>query len=212
MWARPAEEGLDRLHQYMAKGAEPYQVLIELENLRDFYEITRKDSKDFIDWYQKEIVKDILQMIKGTFDYDIKPYVLMLRRLGADWRELDIIERSIEQGHLRENAIRDYRIRFVADHEADILAAFQKNVIAGINRLWFYSIKADEIDRVEDIIEDHKDSLIKLILTYLKEGDMTDYGTAKGIIIKLQNIGIKWPELDIALRSILKAFKETHGD
>lgn len=101
MWARPAKEGLDQLHQYMAKGAEPYQVLVELENLRDFYEVTRKDAKDFIDWYQKEIVKDVLTMIAAPFDYDIKPYVLMLRRLGADWRELDVIEDSINRGHLR---------------------------------------------------------------------------------------------------------------
>jgi hypothetical protein len=101
MWAKPAKEELDRLHQYMAKGGEPYYVLVELENLRDFYEVTRKDAKDFIDWYQKEIVKDILTMIKAPFDYDIKPYVLMLYRLGADWQELDIINRSIEQGHLR---------------------------------------------------------------------------------------------------------------
>lgn len=208
MWARPAKEGLDRLHQYMAKGAEPYQVLVELENLRDFYEVTRKDAKDFIDWYQKEIVKDVLTMIAAPFDYDIKPYVLMLRRLGADWRELDVIEDSINRGHLRENRYSEYRTQYVAQHEADIMSAFQRGILQGINRLWFYTIKADEIERVEDIIEDHKDTLIKLILTYLREGDMTDYGTAKGIIIKLQDAGIAWPELDIALRSILKAFDD----
>ena len=101
MWAKPAEEELDRLHRYMASDGEIYYVLVELENLRDFYEVTRKDAKDFINWYQKEIVKDILKMIKEPFDYDIKPYVMMLRRLGADWRDLDIIERSIVQGHLR---------------------------------------------------------------------------------------------------------------
>jgi hypothetical protein len=208
MWAEPAQKGLDKLHKYMEQGGEPYYILVELENLRDFYEVTRKDAKDFIDWYQKEIVKDVLTMIAAPFDYDIKPYVLMLRRLGADWRELDVIEDSINRGHLRENRYGEYRTRYVAQHEPDIMSAFQRNILSGINRLWFYSIKADEIERVEDMIEEHKGTLIKLILTYLREGDMTDYGTAKGIIIKLQDSGIAWPELDVALRSILKAFDD----
>lgn len=208
MWAEPAQKGLDKLHRYMEQGGEPYYILVELENLRDFYEVTRKDAKDFIDWYQKEIVKDVLTMIAATFDYDIKPYVLMLRRLGADWRELDVIEDSINRGYLRENRYSEYRTRYVAQHEPDIMSAFQRNILSGINRLWFYTIKADEIERVEDMIEEHKDTLIKLILTYLRNGDMTDYGTAKGIIIKLQDAGVAWPELDIALRSILKAFDD----
>ena len=208
MWAEPAQKGLDRIHKYIADGGEMYYALVDLENLRDFYEVTRKDAKDFIDWYQKEIVKDVLTMIAAPFDYDIKPYVLMLRRLGADWRELDVIEDSINRGYLRENRYSEYRKQYVAQHTPDIMSAFQRGILQGISRLWFYTIKADEIERVEDIIEDHKDTLIKLILTYLREGDMTDYGTAKGIIIKLHDAGIDWPELDVALRSILKAFED----
>ena len=207
MWAEPAQKGLDKLHKYMEQGGEPYYILVELENLRDFYEVTRKDAKDFIDWYQKEIVKDILTMIAATFDYDIKPYVLMLRRLGADWRELDVIEDSINRGHLRENQQYD-RTAFIARHEDEVLAAFKKGLMDGLNRLWSLNIKANEIDRVEEIVEEYKDTYMRLILTYIKEGDMFDYGTAKSIIIKLWHAGIEWPELKVPFNSIMQAFKE----
>lgn len=207
MWAEPAQKGLDKLHKYMEQGGEPYYILVELENLRDFYEVTRKDAKDFIDWYQKEIVKDVLTMIAAPFDYDIKPYVLMLRRLGADWRELDVIEDSINRGHLRENQQYD-RTAFIARHEEEVLAAFKKGLMDGLNRLWSLNIKANEIDRVEEIVEEYKDTYMRLILTYIKEGDMFDYGTAKSIIIKLWHAGIEWPELKVPFHSIMRAFKD----
>jgi hypothetical protein len=211
MWLKDIGSQLEDLYNYMDKNgsnADVYQTLVTLENLRDFRELDQQAVTDFIEWYKKLIVKDILNMVKAPFDYDINVYLKMLYRLGAEWPELEIIDRSINSEVIRENRYSEYRTQYVTQHEADIMSAFQRGILQGINRLWFYTIKADEIDRVKDMIEDHKDTLIKLILTYLRHGDMTDYGTAKGIIIKLQNAGITWPELDIAMRSILNAFED----
>ena len=209
---------LDKLQQAIERGrVGPFRVLVEVESLRDFHELSAQGAKDFVDWNKHVIMKELLEMIAEVFDNDIAPYVRMLRRLGAEWQELDILEQSITKGHLREDDDGDYstyrittayRTKYIADHEQDILNAFRHNVLRGINRLSFFSIKADEIPYVEDILEDNKEQIMKLLLTYLREGDMTDYGTAKGIIIKLQDAGVAWPELDIALRSILKAFDD----
>lgn len=208
-----ATEELDRLQRLIDRpGTEPYNILNELEGFVYFEDIPKKSATDFVDWNKTTIMKDLLGMINATFDYDIAPYVKLLRRLGAEWRELDILEQSIAKGHLRETDYNDYRTRFVADHEDDIVNAFKQNVLRGINRLSFYSIKVDEIPYVEDILEDNKEQLMKLLLTYLREGDMTDYGTAKGIVVKLLNADVKWTELEIILNSILKAFKEHYGE
>ncbi len=208
-----ATDELDRLQQAIERGrVGPFRVLVEVENLRDFHELSAEGAKDFVDWNKHVIMKELLEMIAEVFDNDIAPYVKMLRRLGADWRELDILEQSIARGHLRETDYSNYRTRFVADHEDDIVNAFKQNVMRGINRLSFYSIKADEIPYVEDILEDNKEMIVKLLLNYIRFGDMTDYGTAKGIVVKLLNADVKWPELDTILNSILKAFKEQYGE
>lgn len=208
-----ATEELDKLQQAIERGrVGPFRVLVEVESMRDFRELSADAAKDFVDWNKHVIVKELLEMIAEVFDNDIAPYVRMLRRLGADWRELDILEQSIAKGHLRESDYNDYRARFVADHEQAILDAFGRNVLHGLNRLIFFSIKADEIPYVEDILEDNKETLIKLLLTYMKEGDLDDFGTAKGIIVKLLNAGVTWPELDTILNSILKAFKEYYSE
>jgi hypothetical protein len=61
-----------------------------------------------------------------------------------------------------------------------------------------YSV--DEIPKASNLLEKHKDRLIKELLTNVKEGSG---GYANRCISSLKNIGLTWPELDIIRKSIL---------
>ena len=169
------------------------------------------EIKQFLDEHKTHFIKILLELIKegyeGGLDY-AKYLVYNLKRHGFDWPELDIIDRSVKQ--LSESDSYDL-VGYDALRKNNIdkvLKSFKLGAWNGFKSLDFFSLKAAEVPGAVDALEAFKEQFVKMLLTRMKSGDYGDVGTARNLAHQMQSVGMRWPELDVVIKSANKAFDD----
>jgi len=190
----PRDRMLDRLEDiFTDPGTDVFDRITELDIARSILQRISQDDVDAIlANYKTHIIKDTLKhLMHGAVDVDVPIFLRTLQGLGANWRELDIIEKSVggnspqldEAPRTSDEIIRD---------------EFDYNIFYGIAALRIYSRQLAEFPEYEQLVNTHKAKLIRLLLELCKDNE---FGVAKFRAEDLQTAGVDWPELDIIIDS-----------
>ncbi len=174
---------------------------------------------EFFNKHKDGMMRGILYILKNHTDYgfignDFVNVVKGARKIGLDWPELKIIEKSA-QAMPNTEVDETIRLNLKDDREA-MLDRLEKifndtgtDVYDRIAELDIARNVLRRIDKsdVEEILEKYKTNIIKDTLHYLRHG-VVDVEIPV-YIRTLKDLGADWPELNIILRSLEKD-RNTH--
>jgi len=195
---------LDRLEDiFTDPDTDVFDRVTELDIARSILQRISQDDVDAIlATYKTAIIKDTLKhLMHGAVDVDVPIFLRTLRALGANWRELDIIDKSVsdnkppldEAPRTPDEIIRD---------------KFDYDIFGGIAALRIYSRQLAAFPEYKQLVNTHKNKLIRSLLELCKS---KEFGVAKFRAEDLKTAGVDWPELDIVIDSATHELNKFFG-
>ena len=195
---------LDRLEDiFTDPDTDVFDRVTELDIARFILQRISQDDVDAIlATYKNAIIKDTLKhLMHGAVDVDVPVFLRTLRGLGANWRELDIIEKSVAPAKSELDEAPRTPDEIIRD-------GFDYNIFSGIAALRIYHRELAEFPEYEQLVNTHKTKLIRSLLELCKDNE---FGVAKFRAEDLKTAGIDWPELDIILDSTTHELNKFFG-
>lgn len=151
------------------------------------------------------IMRYLLTLVREEHHDLVKSRIALLRDLGADWKELNMITRS-----LLENEDPDKQQRSKAEARQTILDMFARDMAKNGDRGIYYvmyhmddwGFKLADWPELLPLIDAHKHRIVSELL----KTHRGDYGrNREGVRLSLdrmRRIGLDWPELDVIRKSL----------
>jgi len=180
-----------------------FDRITELDIARSILQRISQDDVDAIlATYKTAIIKDTLKhLMHGAVDVDVPVFLRTLRALGVNWRELDIIEKSVAPAKSELDEAPRTPDEIIRD-------GFDYNIFSGIAALRIYYRQLAEFPEYEQLVNTHKTKLIRTLLELCKDNE---FGVAKFRAEDLKTAGVDWPELDIILDSTTHELNKFFG-
>jgi hypothetical protein len=178
-----------------------------------------QQAVNVIEKRKSEFIRDLLRWVKvdlGTYQNQVRDSIEDLRKLGINWSELDIIERSIDaqkqdivQKHF-PNQISESKISPAALRAYFILEEMleqHENAEGASYYLAVYGKDPEKASFSVFNINGYKTELLKDMLYSIKNYDTDDeVNMTKEDLLHMiagaRKLGAKWPELDVMERSL----------
>lgn len=151
---------------------------------------------ELINSHKDAIVRRVLEIIKHGHhnDPDVEAWILALRAIGIDWRELDIIEKShnanktVQETELTRKITphQEYMLKQIADDNFNILPLY-------LQTYSYPTFISDALDGKKQDILDYINSLIQNNRGWLHQLQLV-YG--------LKHQGLYWPEFESIINTI----------
>ena len=171
-----------------------------------------------LDRHKFGIIKTMLQMIKNrTSPQSLGIAAMSLIEMGVTWPELDVFKKSagIEEHRMTLPIGEGIFDRFKGDDLGEVVARLEYG--SPFSALSILGSNPDEVGSMVEgpasysslkTFEKHKASLMKSMLTLIKEGGVEDCVMVYYAAKKMAEIGIKWPELGPVERGAWEYAKE----
>lgn len=191
--------------------------------------VKSNDMTDFFNKHKDGCMRGILYILKNHDDYGLtgKDFVAIVkgaRKIGINWPELDVIEKT---GNSMQPDISLWDDETEVDeadnmsndqaeanmHYEGLIDDLREDIYDDI-RYWFQFIgrkgRPDHLMPV-GFFDSHKTGILKRILSAMKYADEYDYSNSdiQEIVQGARNIGLTWPELDAIEKSIVNKVDET---
>ncbi len=176
-------------------------------------------------WFLKELLRQISDGAKGTFGiptHTINVDIEVLRQFGANWPELDIIEKSINNGikppsHFNES-IEDYENHIIVNPDRyygkfkiyfNKLLDTYEDEGGALEAIDFLQYKFNDstlpFEIVNDMLNKAKPKIIKGLLKYMISDDehKLAFIDVENTINTLRELKCVWPELNIIEKSVI---------
>jgi hypothetical protein len=188
----PRERMLDRLEFiFNDPGTDVFDRVTELDIAGSVLRrISQADVDAILKKYRTSIIRDTLSYMRvGVVHIDFPVFVRLLRDLGANWPELDVIASTVNKPKQLGEA---------RSHEEIIQDGFDYDIFHGISALRIYGHQLSEFPEYQQLVSKHRSGMIRSLLQLCKDDK---FGMAKFRAEDLQTVGVDWPELNIILDS-----------
>jgi hypothetical protein len=166
------------------------------------YDVNWPEIRRMLDTNKRRIIKYMLDKIKVHDVGVVQEQLRHLKDMGIVWPELVHIGSSVAvQPRILENDYADRYSKMRDDLKQKVVAAFEQGPEKGFNYLVLLNLKADEVQGARAALEKHKHEFIRSLIKLLKGTDGSEIGLARNTAYKFQNVGMKWPELDIIIKT-----------
>ena len=146
----------------------------------------------------------------------VKHRILALRKLGAKWPELTVIEKSIQHDiehstkSLDESNVTVFNDRihndinkmkkFINSNKSDQRFAIRNVLVTLLMLLVNYQIKYDDSIELQEFLESNKHTIVKFLLDCIIHPIIEPF-TVRNICRELKMFGVDWAELDVIQKS-----------
>jgi hypothetical protein len=187
--------------------ADPVGNLRQMSRIMGYIDHAYPEVTAVYDKHKTEIMRYLLgEMREPDREDTVRWMIHELRNCGVDWPELEIVTRS-----LLESAVRHFSKREVHPEGYDqIVNVFRRKLEDGGSRGIFFvmfwaeqwGIDMREWPELDEMVQDHKDLIVKDLLTGIMERGAEGWSYAADMLDRLRNIGIDWPEMAVIQRSL----------
>ena len=179
--------------------------LRELDRLLGYIKQVYPEITAVVNHNKEAIIKHLLTMVRQEQYDHVKRQISLLRDLGADWKELNMITRSLletddpeEQERLRSEG------RQII---LDILARdMSKNDSRGIYYVMYHmddwGFKLRDWPEISALIDDHKHQIVSELLRTHRGDYGRNTSGVRSTLDRMRRIGVTWPELAVVRKSL----------
>lgn len=177
-------------------------------------QLSQPPYKTFFNRHKDTLLKSILTVVANMDDQitysdrEVRDMMLGVRKLGLDWPEIDVIERSLRSDKIikesdgavdRQIEYMSYKLsRLTDDPYADVSPMVQVSIFLRL-------VKEGEINAkdVASGLDTIKDKILRYMLVQIRRGKIKTYNVDIPLYIReLKELGVIWKELEIIERSI----------
>ena len=189
---------------------DPMGTLNYMNRIMNYADHAYPEVMQAYDAHKTKIMQDLLKMVRSGDHGDwVRTQIAQLRNCGVDWKELDVITRSLLEStdpeeHARLKSEGRKMVLDILHH--DLKDHGTRGIYYVMYHMddWGFNIR--DWPEVAEIIEDHKREIVTELLKTVKgdfdNGQHDNIDSVRFTIARLRKIGVDWPELAVIEMSI----------